>query len=151
MSLSVLGLSVMQHQIYLSLPARLFQQLIDALHTAEPFFDVGYMTSSWSSLALVATAFWASSPLHNCKSCIIQVMLALEEQQAQLTQDKEQLQQELKDLQSHASSDKDTAVKRNADTAARSQEHAATSAMLASLVKTAQVSCCCCWAGHAQL
>lgn len=75
----------------------------------------------------------------NSCACLMQVMLALEEQQAQLAQDKEQLQQEVRGLRAQASSERQSQATRSAEAAVQAREAAASSALLASLAQTAQV------------
>lgn len=66
-------------------------------------------------------------------------MQDLEEQQAQLSKDKEDLARQLALLQASAAHEREAAAQRDADNAAHAEEFAASSALLASLVRTAQV------------
>ena len=70
---------------------------------------------------------------------MLQVMLNLEEQQGQLSEDKEKLLRELAQTRAEVVDSHEAAARRDADSAVRAQEHAAASALLANLVKTAQV------------
>ena len=68
-----------------------------------------------------------------------QVMLALEEQQAQLAQEKEDLQLEVMQLQGRATNQSEAVAPQPAERAAHAPEHAAAAALMSSLVSAAQV------------
>ena len=67
-------------------------------------------------------------------------MLNLEEQQAQLSHEKEQLMRELEALRATTHEEHEASAKRDAERTVQSREHAASSALLSSLARTAQVT-----------